>query len=368
MVRRIVSLVFVGLVAGVVGCDAVHPRGPTPATSAPSPARTPSPTGTGGPPFAEPPFTAGDMAYNVPGSVRLAAEAFAPLTATGLPTAMRSPDARYLMYRTWVERPDQSGRPMLRLKDLASGGDEVWSDGGNSVAWGADNRIAYVQGGDFLPQQTWTGQVFVRAGVRGPAVAWTSKADRYHVLAWAGRRLLAYRELEGEYLEPLVFDGPGRVRELPDGHIVAISPDGSRALLNGADSDPRTRVVDLASGKVVAAVRVGEDESLGAGDWRGGRIVVSGLHGLVFLRLSGRTLAVESTITVGREVTPFGPEEPQFVDAAGAVVVAWVVVGPDGDRPKAALRCEVATRTCATGPAHRERSVNPVRNPSRPAP
>jgi hypothetical protein len=369
MSRRIVALVIVGLVAG---CDAARAPGAGPATQPsagpPSLSGTPSPTSTPRPPFAEPPFTAGDTAYNVPGTVKLAAEAFAPLTASSLPTAMRSPDGRYLMYRSWVERPDQSGRPMLRLKDLAGGGDELWADGGNSVAWGADDRIAYVQGGDMIPSQTWTGRVLVRAGVRGPAVAWSGTARRYHVVAWAGRRLLAYQESEGEYLEPLVFDGPGRFRELPDGTFLAISPDGSRALLSGSvDGDSRTRVVDLASGKIVAALRVGDGEAMTEGDWRGDRIVVGGLHGLVVLRMSGRTVAVESTIAIGPEVTPFGPYETQFVDAAGGVVIAWVVTGaPQGEQPMAALRCVLGDRSCVLGPAHPGRSVHPLRNPSRP--
>jgi len=367
MAALVVIVLWAGAAGAGGGCEAAHPpaAAPSPArSSAGPPAAAPSPSGTPRPPFAEPPFTAGDTVYNVPGTVRLAAEAFAPLGATGLPTAVRSPDSRYLIYRTWAERGDQGGRPSLRLKDFRTGLDTVWADGGNSVAWGADNRIAYVQGGDSLPNQTWTGRVFVRTGVGGTATAWTDKAGRYHVVAWAGRRLLAYRELEGEYLEPLVFDGPDRVRELPDGFLVAISPDGSRAVLSGGENDLRTRVVDLASGRVVAAVRIGRDEVVSEGDWSGDHIVVGGLHGLVVLRLSGRALTIERTILVGPEVTPFGPYETTFVDAA--VVVSWVVRPPESARQTAALRCELAARSCVVGPAHPERSVHPVRNPSRP--
>jgi hypothetical protein len=302
------------------------------------------------------------------------------------PAAVPSPDGRYLAYnlwrtlrrddpaRSWAEQGIEAGDglavPELRFHDLASGRDAPLAEGAYSVAWRSDGALAYARGVDpvyraYRPYET---ELVVRLTLDGPERAWSSRPGRYVAVAWAGSQLIAYRLSEGESVDTLAFEGPGRERMLVEGGtLVALSPDGRHAFVEeGAGSGlSRVSVVDVSSGVRRSDLQI--DGAVGyAGDWTANLVVATSGRGLSVFAVGYERIAVEQEFTLQAN-----PTEPRFADDRGSRIVAAIET-PGGP---AFLDCDRAVGRClqlrpdptAPGVGPWKAWRRPVYNPSRPA-
>jgi hypothetical protein len=324
--------------------------------------------------------------------VRLAAPPVAPLAGWLTPAAVPSPDHRYLAYNAWhelrpddpalswsdqgIERGDALATPSIRLYDTAARTDAPLEEGAFSLAWRTDGALAYFKGTerDYRAGVMYEGDILVRPSLGAEPVKWSSGQARYIVAGWARGTLIAYREREGEALDVLAFDGPGRMRVLaPDSALVAISPDGRQTFVEQgpAQGRPTVRVLDVASSKQVARLDLTRvDPALGAvgytGDWRGDRILASSASGLAVFRVGPKTIALEQALRVKSP----GLSEPRFADASQRHVLAWASTASGG----VLFDCDRTSGRCARfAPLANARGVHgfpvwrrPLYNPSRP--
>jgi hypothetical protein len=323
---------------------------------------------------------------------RLAAAPVAPLAGWLTPAGVPSPDGRALAYNAWrelrpddprlswsdqgIEPGDRLATPSIRVYDSVTERDELLEEGAFSVAWRADGALAYFKGAerDYRAAVPYVGDVVVRSSLEAEPELWSTEAGRYIVAMWAGERLLAYREHEGEVLDVVVFDGPGRMRVLArSSALVAISPDGRQAFLERgpAQGRPTVRVVDVESGRTEAALDLTKvDPVVGtvsyAGDWLGRRVVAASTSGLAVFRV-GRAISLEQAFEVQNAE---GLAEPRFADAAGRRVTAWTTEGRGG----IFLDCDLDVPACerlvplpsARGARGFPTWRRPLYNPSRP--
>jgi hypothetical protein len=337
-------------------------------------------------------FVRGDGLYDGKGGrTTLGAAVSGALIGPLSPVAVASPDGRYVAYNTWQElrsvdnersfskqgisTGDALGTPSLRVQDGA-GHDFLLDRGAYSLAWGSDGAIAYVKGldADFRANQLYTGQVVVQRGIHGRAVAWTTAPARYVVYAWAGNRLLFYRLYEGETLQLLVADGPGRIRPLSDGSAIAVSPDGTRVAVLSRDAQ-NVRVLDVATGRELSWLDLTTTTPqlawLGySGSWSGDHLVASASAGLAVFHLGPSSIGLEQVLGLDQAQFPNGVQEPRFADGAGNQIVATADVPPQGGAPGVSflLACDRIVRTCERGGTAPARDwLRLVDNPSRPA-
>jgi len=338
-------------------------------------------------------YTVGRSLLGVPGhaQVRLAAAPVTPLAGWLTPAAVPSPDGRYVAYNTWrelreddparswkdqgISPGDPLARPSIRIHDFLAGADTPLVTGGFSLAWRSDGAIAYFKGAarDYRAGVPYVGQIVVREKARAPERRWTSAdPDRYVVVGWAGSTLLAYREREGEVLDVLAFDRPGKPRVVAAGAgLVSISPDGSEALVErGPETGPpRVQLLSVATGKRLASLDLTTvDPSVGvvgyAGDWDDDLAVASSSSGLAVFRIAGRSIELERAIRVaGGSVA-----EPRF--AGTARVTAWTSTSAGGafvDCSRLTGRCRrVVPLSTARGVQGFPTWRRPAYNPSRP--
>jgi hypothetical protein len=296
-----------------------------------------------------------------------------------------------LVYNSWKETrpldPDLSlskqgiepgepvGTPSLRVFDESTRRDLLLEQGAYSVGLRSDGAIAYARAlvPSFRPGVPYLAQVVVRASLGRPASAWTDEAAHYVVYGWAGDRLLVYRLGDDEQIETLVLDGPGRMRLLSEGSIVAVSPDGHQVFVLGPDNR-HVRVLRVADGSEVASLDpAGADPALEwiaySGSWAGDRVVASASPGLVVFRVTDGTISVEQVLNVDRGALPAGVQEPAFTDGSASAVTATADLPPQSGRPAETffVKCDRTTRTCLGGePAPARDWLRLVRNPSRP--
>lgn len=320
-------------------------------------------------------------------------------------TAVPSPTDARLLYNAWTEfvtvdrlqslgaqgikRGDAVGEPSLRVRDLETGTDAVFEDGAFSVAWRRDGAVAYFKGSQptFHLGERFVGQILVRDSLESAPTAWTTAADRYIVIAWAEGRLLAYREHLGEQLELVVLDGPGQMRTIaPRAHLVALSPDGQRMLVN-SEAKAALLVVETTTGREIGRLDFARDPRMRAlsygGSWSGSTVVAATATGLAVVDVSpAGAISVRKTLDVDPTLYPNGVAEPQFSDAAGKEVVAWAstpIRTRTGPAPKGlkATRvtdygaldvwCNLDSGSCRRGPTREDPQLHPAYNASRPA-
>jgi hypothetical protein len=325
---------------------------------------------------------------------RLAAPLLASLLGQDATLVVASPDRRRLAYHAWRE-----GVPLLFVHDTVAGTDQLLAHGAQTVAWGSDGRIAYVQGGRYRNGHAYRGRVLVRTLDTRP-VAWTPRPGSYEVLAWARNRLLVgirrclLLECKGDpEVGVYKLERSGRLLRLPLATLSALSPDGRLAVgrydrVAGQDSpSPLMRLVDIATGRVLATLDLTRSAraaglrgllpgSIGTAAWRGDEIVAtfSGEESaLVFLRVRGRRLSVEQSVRVptatlpGRYSLYFGA--PVFANEGTDRVVVPVRRSAEDDRGfTAVLACDRRTRHCIRGQMLAGREwFAVVSNPSRPS-
>lgn len=310
-----------------------------------------------------------------------------------------SPDGRYVLYESFqtggvlhgtaTPVPGTRVTPTLRLLDLQTGQDRLYVAGAWGPVWGADGRVAYTRGVDpaWTLDAAYPSQVVVRSSLDAPASVWTSTPGRFRCLAWAGPRLICQ---EGGYPpsgkafpdDLLIFSGRDSFVPLglPQPTLVAISPDGARALVTSlavqGDGLAVAHLVDLASGQDISALKLPATlENLATdGEWLGNRIVAAhgwspnrDLHpapGLAILAVDGNRLTLEHVYTFGPRVIlgggPFAQvSQPRFVGRDLAHVgMLW------GSRGY--LDCHLDAARCLLGPELAGR-VAFIGNPSRPS-
>ena len=347
------------------------------------------------PPAPRPPavYTVGRTLLGLPGHdrVTLTAAPVTPLAGWLTPVAVPSPDGRYVAYNAWrelreddpalswedqgISTGDPLARPTIRLYDLQTGMDSAYVVGAFSIAWRGDGAIAYFKGAgrDYRAGVRYVGDVFVRDSVNGTARRWTAKTDRYVVAGWAGPTLLVYRVRAGEALDVLAFDGPGQRRMLAsDGGLVAISPDGTSALVeHGPETGPpRVDLIAVSNGAKLASLDLSTiDSAVGvvgySGDWQDDLVAAPSASGLVVFRITGGHIELVRTM---RAAAGQGVAEPRFVGPSR--VTGWTSSSSGG----AFVDCDRASGRCArTIPLPTAPGVEgfpawrrPVYNPSRP--
>jgi hypothetical protein len=343
------------------------------------------------PAAAMPPYVFGDAVYRNGDETKLAQALAAPFLGPYEPLVITSPDGGSLVYHAWEGPLRGRGPALLRRHDLTTGADDVLVRGAQSFAWRGDGAVAYMRSArpEYVPDPrgippVTVGHVEVRRSPDGPAEQWTTDLTGYIVRAWAKQTLLV--EVRPSLVLPdtqpkagiYAFDGPGRARRLPITDLIAVSPDGSRAIGRWRPSDtpsPTVRLVDVASGRTIAQTKLGIGGS-GLGDWRGNTVVTvssfnmkSSLHVLQVTETSltpiRRFSLDERAGLAGRFGAHF--HLPRFV-AADEVVVGVTTANEDETSAVRFLTCDLAEQRCRSG-----RSLKPLTrwgallaNPSRP--
>jgi hypothetical protein len=333
---------------------------------------------------------------------RLAMPVLAPLLGHEEPLAVPTAAWTDVVYHAWdgtVGRDDSGGTPLLRRVDLRSGTDTVYARGAQSVAIGRDGRVAYMKASrpryEPSPQGTLggrVGHVVVASSLDAPAERWTRHEGEYVVLAWARGTLLVeslpgpgYHPPVGHEPPPGVYalDRAGSIRALPMRGLVALSPDGRRALGWWSDGDSGSRgvrLVDVATGAIIGRSPLNLARR---GAWHEDRVVarIGGRPDkLVVVRVPGRALVTERVFSLEDDPAvrgTYGPflGSPVFRDDGRSVIMRIAsVTAPDGARFERArfvgfLTCDLEARACIRG-----RNLLPptkwgaiVHNPSRPA-
>lgn len=325
----------------------------------------------------------------------LAGTASSPLSGWIAPVAVPTADARELVYSTWRELRHENpalswsrqgiapgaalGAPTLRIHDFGSGRDEVIDTNSFSSAVRSDGAIAYVRGTDLYRAFTsYTGDIVVRSSVSVPAVVWSTQPAYYVAAAWAGKTLLAYRIGEGERLDVLALDGPGKQRLLlADANLVAVSPDGTQVFLaSDAHVPGSVSVVDVADGTIAATLDLGSAQegilwAAYGGSWEGDLVVAPTNAGVAVFDVAGGSISLKELLKAPPGFSSDGIVEPQFSGDTQHIVARGDTppgkqTGSDGDGT-AALECDLATATCAAGATEPGRDwLHPAYNPSRP--
>jgi hypothetical protein len=347
-------------------------------------------TGPGTPPM---PFVSGSTIVGLPGGASLALQATPSGGLAGwlAPAVVPSPDGGFVAYndftylvpvdfeRSWSEQGIHPGDPIatpsIHLVDLASGSDTVLARGAFSLAWRADGALAYVQrqAETYKADQPFLGDVVVRPSAGTAPEVWTEAPGQYIVAAWAGSRLLVYRESEGEGIDLLALDGPGRSQVLaPGANLVAVSPDGSQVLVS---QDGAASLLDVASGETLATLDLLQSDPVTGqpiqylaygGSWVGDEIAAEGGPGVVILRVTSSSISLTDAIRLSPNTFPMPPHEPRL-NADGSTVVAWIPLpGTRGGRNYSYLACVIATHSCTQGPVTNVIRFYAVYNPSRP--
>ena len=356
-----------------------------------------------------------DDVLTIPGRphVKLAAPLNASYVGRGAPIAIPSPDGTELLYHAF--RPAEGegvGTPILRTHELATGRDVVFEEGASTAAWRADGRIAYTKALSPLYTGTaegwltgWFGHVFVRRRLDTTAARWTTEPSVYRVWAWAGKALIVGAQEPRSYDEPttprprrlLSLTGEGKVETLPLNGFIAVSPDGRHVVGTVEDRNglaSRIRVVDVASGRVVAQIDAGESTSLardkhtgvtlGPGSWSGRSIATAKLNpywgqgALVVLQFDGKRLTLRQELRLDRNILEragvpsfegqsFG--SPLFLGGGERELSVRTDVSGVKGAALSVLTCDLRAESCRAGRSHDgTKALVFAVNPSRPLP
>ena len=221
-----------------------------------------------------------------------------PLAGWLTPAAVPSADGRYLAYNSWRELrhddpklswSDQGIETRRRARDsfhpplrqLRPGADETSSaEGAFSLAWRGDGALAYFKGAerDYRAGVSYVGDVIVRPSARRSSRSLVDRTGPVHRRRLGRRPARRLREHEGEALDVVVFDGPGRMRVARRGLLARRHQPGRQARFRRARARPKA-VRPSASWRWPRAARSPRSTSRGSirpwaglvtpGDWRG---------------------------------------------------------------------------------------------------
>ena len=330
-----------------------------------------------------PPHVLGRLLYELEGAApgaRLAARVNAAFVGTFGPPALAADGV--VLYHAFSE-----GTPVLRLHDLDQGRDRVLVRGASSFALRGDGALAYVEGRYREPAaQGFVGHVVVRPSLRAKPLRWTRSEAHYVAAAWAGRTLLVHR-FAGGRSDVLAFDRPGGRRVLARrAFFVALSPDGTRAVVADQSTPPAVRVVDVETGRELARYAFGAEQDPldgqpvlyvgGSGSWAGELIVAPASGGLAVFRADERELELEleQMLYFDPRDFPSGIWEPR-TDGDGRHIVAWgeITIGAPPSLSQAAaeaaiLECDRLLLRCVEGRRGQLHYAppRPLYDPSRP--
>ena len=327
---------------------------------------------------------------------RLATPASSPLVGGEGPVASASRDGHLVAYSTWawtrdvdwtktfaeqgIANGDALGTPTLRLHDTSAKTDTALEAGTFGGTWRSDGAIAYLRGdpAEYRADTTYLANVVVRASATAAPVLWTDEADRYRVFGWAGSRLVVIRGLEGGPPDVEVLDGPGRVRMLAAGAgMLGLSSDGSQALLSvGAPGDGHVmlslrNVADSTETASLAVAALSDPVTgqpiawvAGPASWLGDRVLLGTNSGLVVLRVTSSSIAIEQVLHVDMDHQTTGSiYEPRFVEDTGKTIVWWADLPGDGPAQAAQVVCDRLALTCTRAAAvAAARAPRPVYN------
>lgn len=280
-------------------------------------------------------------------------------------------DGTVVLYNSSLKRG-----PALRAIDTTTSRQSIVARGALSVAVRSDGTLAYFQGSrpTLTQPQRFRGHVIVRAD--GRTRGWTTRRGRYVVAAWADRRLLVYRLRPG-WPDLLVLDGPGRVRRLARaGALVAVGPDGDRALVSTYGASPaRLRLFELDGRRPLTKLTLSAPVDgtpvewlTESGSWVGDVAAVAGSSGIVVIRVNDAALSVEQLLRFDESGFVLA-SEPRLQGSGRYVIVrVELEARPREAVPRTALlRCDRSTLRCVQGPAASTADgLSLVYNPSRP--
>jgi hypothetical protein len=329
---------------------------------------------------------------------KLAERASAPLIGADAPVAVPSPDGTLVAVNTWrwtkpidwaasladqgIGPGDPLGTPQLRVQDTTSGKDRPLEAGTMSAAWRSDGALAYVRGDQpvYRADTPYLRDVLVRAALSGAEERWSTKSDRFTVVAWAGSSLLVRRDVPGAPPDLVVFDAPGRMRTLAEGaSFVALDPGGKTALVSVGPAEtpnPGLRTIDVASGSTLGTVALGDivdpidnrhvEWATGRGSWTAGRAVVPTSTGLVVLDASDR-LSVSQVLHLDGASKPNGAlYEPRFTEDSTSQIFTWQDVPEDSTPRSVQLLCDRVALSCIRStPVPSSEATRPVDDESR---
>jgi hypothetical protein len=311
-------------------------------------------------------------------------QASAPLLGSLGAVAVPSRSGAEVAYNTWhwvksidwqqslgsqgIQIGDVLGTPTLRLRDVRTGTERTLEPGTFSAAWRSDGAFAYVRGvtPDYLANTPYLRDVVVRSSASAQPVVWSETPARYVVVGWAKRSLIVAEQAGGGGTDLVAFSGPRASRPLAMSvHFIAISPNGNAVLVAESYADsavaalreisatdgteiariPLARIVDPVTSAAVTWID-------GPGHWLGDRVVMPASSGLIVVRATPSTLAVEQIIHVDSATQPNGRLwEPRFEDASARTIVTWSDLGGAQSGRSAQLVCDRFGLTCTRGSA-----------------
>jgi hypothetical protein len=300
------------------------------------------------------------------------------------PIAVPDPrDASVTYYNALVE-----GVPEIHVRDKS--GDQVFANHAFSIAVRADGAVAYsdldrAAAGLEIPY----GHIVV-AAPDGEIIRLMPESGQYTVLAWAGDLLLVGASInDSEALDIIAVDARGAARKLgTSAQLLALSPDGSLALLGGLTDDQfKLRLVDVATGdQVGAAVSRGPDGPLMpvvSATWSKDWLVLAGTV------KGGSESALLRVSSAAASDGDFGAMDAFVLDPAKTTVPEDVWFSADGSSlyalaapqvrthdgvtrrlPRVLVLCSLGEATCTYHDltVYTDSQLGRVRSPSRPAP
>jgi len=178
-----------------------------------------------------------------------------------------SPDRRSAAWQSRIGRS-----PAVIVQDLQSGRRQVLRRACRP-AWSRDGRLAFIRSSGHF--KAYAGQPAGVLCVRdrdGHVTRWSARSH-WGQIAWAGARLI----VDGGRL--VAFDAPGRARVLRrrPTRLAAVSPDGSRLLINAplpGTSTAELKLISVADGRTLSVARVDNGQTtVSDAAWTGSHIV-----------------------------------------------------------------------------------------------
>ena len=332
--------------------------------------------------------TSNGASLSVVGKTEL--EVSSPFGPYDSPMATKSTahQATYYLGRSRTDDGSLAPTAQLRRKDAATGLEETLATGVTSMAVGPGDRLAFSRAvaepaAGEAPRLT---EVVVREP-DGTEAVWSTVADRYLVIGWAGDRLIFHRwGSDGAQTDVFSATGPANQRLIgPDLSVVAISPDGrflavaGRAVGGGPSDGPTLSVLDVATGTVTGGLELADRQVRGVsgGSWSEFGLLLPAVlrEGTGLLVLAVSTTGVKPALDVRTLLRFDGISMPSLFEptwlAGGDSVVALasngIIPRQDGSIPAQAhlfVACDLTSEQCQQTPVGIDRMTGRVRNPS----